>query len=111
MTESNRIRARVVGGIAVPAILISAVGLFVPFFSAMRLSFNIWGIHHACSVVNAVLRHGPTTMIIIMPPMFGSAHHTCSVVAVAWPVLVGLGLLGVTAGTLALFWKYRRVGP
>lgn len=99
---------RIVSGISIPAILIAAVGLFVPFFLVLHLSFNIWRVHNDCSVINAALGHGPTTMVMIIPPMFGSGHHTCAVVATAWPLLVGLGILGVVAGTVTLFWKYGK---
>lgn len=96
----------IVGRVAVSAIFTSAVGLFVPFFSVLHLTFNIWRVHNACSVLNAALRQGPTTMTMMIPPMFGSVHHTCAVVATVCPVLVCLGLLGVVAGMVALFWKY-----
>ena len=102
----GEIIGRIVRGVPIPAILISTVGLFVPFVSVLHLSFNIWRIHNACSVLNAALSRGPTTMIIVIPTVFGSVHRTCSAVAVAWPVLIGLGLLGAVAGTVALFRKY-----
>ena len=105
MADSKGAMGGIVAGVSIAAILLSAVGLFVPFFSVLHLSFNIWRIHNDCSVINAALSHGPTTMVMIIPPMFGSGHHTCAVVAIAWPVLVGLGLLGVVAGTVTLFWK------
>lgn len=108
MVDSRGIMGRVVRGMSIAAIVISAVGLFVPFFSALHLSFNIWRIHNDCSVINAALSQGPTTMVMIVPQMFGSGYHTCAVVAIVWPVLVGLGLLGVVAGTVALFWKYGK---
>ncbi len=105
MVDSRRITGRIFSGALVVAILISGVGLFVPFFSVLHLSFSIWRIHDACSVVHTMLRHGPTTMVMILPPLFGSIHHTCPIVAIAWPVLVGLGLLGVLACAGALAWK------
>ena len=108
MADSRGIMARVVRGISIPAMVISAVGLFVPFFSVLHLPFDMWRIHHDCSVINAALSQGPTTMVMIVPQMFGSGYHTCAVVAIVWPVLVGLGLLGVVAGMVVLFWKYGK---
>ena len=50
----------IVGRVAVTAIVTSAVGLFVPLFSVLHLTFNIWRVHNACSVLNAALRQGPS---------------------------------------------------
>ncbi len=47
-------------------------------------------------------------MAILLPRLHGSVAETCSAVAIAWPLLVGLGLLGVGAGMVALGWEYRR---
>lgn len=108
MVDSKGMMGRILSGLPIPAILISAVGLFVPFFSVLHRSFNIWRVYNDCSVISAALSRGPTTTVMIVPPMFGSGHHTCAVVAIAWPVLVGLGVLGVVAGTVSLFCKYGK---
>ena len=108
MADSKRV-GRIVRGVSISAIVISAGGLFVPFFSVLHLSFNIWRVHNDCSAINAALSHGPTTMVMIIPPMFGSGHHTCAIVAIAWPALIGLGLLGVVAGAASLFWTYGQI--
>ncbi len=106
MPDSKESMRQIASGVSIPAILISAVGLFVPFFSVCHRSFNIWQVHHGCSLVNAALSHGPTTMTILMPPSFGSIQRTCPTMAIAWPTLVVLGLLGVMAGAVALLWRY-----
>lgn len=108
MKDSKRAARRIARGVSIPALLISIVGLFVPFFSVYHRSLNIWQVHHGCSLVSAALSQGPTTMTILMPPLFGSIHRTCPTMAIAWPVFVGLGLFGVVAGAVALLWQYGR---
>lgn len=83
MADSGEIIGRIVRGVSIPAILIATVGLFVPFVSVLHLSFNIWRIHNACSVLNAALSRGPTTMIIVIPTVFGSSDlfRSCGRVA------------------------------
>ena len=105
MVDSRRIMGQVLVVFFIAAILIAVAGLFVPFFSVLHLSFSIWRIHNACSVVHTMLRDGTTTMVMILPRLFGSIHHTCPIIAIAWLVLVGLGLLGVVAGAVVLAWK------
>lgn len=96
---------RIVGGVFISAIVISAIGLFVRFFWVLHASFSLWSVHADCSAINAALSHGPTTMVMIIPPLFGSGRHTCAVVGFLWPTLVALGLFGVVAGLAALFWN------
>lgn len=109
MTDSHGSLRRIASRVSLPAILISAAGLFVPFFSVEHRSFNIWQIHHGCSLVSTALAHGPTTMAMLLPSLFGSLPLTCPIMAVAWPALIVLGLLGWTAGAVVLLWRYRGV--
>lgn len=94
--------------VSIPALLLSLAGLFTPIFFVYHQSLNIWQVHHACALVSAALAKGPTTMAILMPPLFGSVHRTCPTIAMVWPVLVGIGLFGVVSGVSALLGTYER---
>ena len=107
MSAPRPVPSRIIARFAMAAVLIAVLGLFVPFFSVLHIPFNVWKIHLSCSLA-AYARAHATTAIIIIPPMGGSVERTCSAVSVAWPALVGLGLLGLMTGTAAFVWRYAR---